>query len=99
MIIDKNRGDLRDVSAKTVTLDSTNWFEMPRKVREVLGRRGGLEGRMWFAPLEILHGQSQGFFFQPKHRLGHPENNLISLSKKYIFRIKVSKKQFMYFWK
>ena len=32
--------------------------------------------------------------FQPKYRLGHPENYLFSLPTKIIFRIKVSKKIF-----
>ena len=32
--------------------------------------------------------------FQPKYRVGHPENYLFSLSKKNLFRIKVSKKIF-----
>ena len=37
--------------------------------------------------------------FQPKYRLGHPENYLFSLSKKYIFWIEVSKKHFIKFEK
>ena len=32
--------------------------------------------------------------FQPKYRLGHPEDNLFSLSIKNIFRIKVPKNTF-----
>ena len=32
--------------------------------------------------------------FQPKYRLGHPENYLFLPSKKYIYRIKVSNNKF-----
>ena len=32
-------------------------------------------------------------FFQPKYRLGHPENNFNLLSKKSVFRVKVSPKK------
>ena len=37
-------------------------------------------------------GNNQWNFFWPKYRLGHPENHLFLLSKKNVFRIKVSKK-------
>ena len=37
--------------------------------------------------------------FQPKYCLGHPENYLILLSKKCIYRIKVSKNKLISFWK
>ena len=52
-------------------------------------------GGRW-PPRDWRHPKSEATIpvkiFEPKYRLGHPENYLFLLSKKIIFRVKVSKK-------